>query len=224
VHGQALRAAWLASSLQRFLRRAVVAVIRRRLDTAVQAAMSALEERRMVDTVTREAVAHLVEPERFEILDVMGPTIQFLTSPEADDLWPCVMRGTIPPGVDIPLHSHRDPETFVAISGEVEGLVDAPEGMKWVRITPGDVFHVPSGARHAFRNQGPAPAVTIISSTSKIARFFQELGTPVSPGVRPSGPPSGEAIRRFLETAERYGYWNATPEENAQVGITLPGA
>jgi hypothetical protein len=30
-----------------------------------------------------------------------------------------------------------------------------------------------------------------------------------------------EELRRFHETAERYGYWNATPEENAAVGIVL---
>jgi hypothetical protein len=38
----------------------------------------------------------------------------------------------------------------------------------------------------------------------------------------PAGPPSAEAIERFLATAERYGYWNATPEENAEVGLALP--
>jgi hypothetical protein len=36
-----------------------------------------------------------------------------------------------------------------------------------------------------------------------------------------------EPLRRpfgVLATAERYGYWNAAPEENAEVGIVLPGA
>jgi len=35
-------------------------------------------------------------------------------------------------------------------------------------------------------------------------------------------PPSGETIRRFRDTARRYGYWNATPEENARLGLVLP--
>jgi hypothetical protein len=29
-------------------------------------------------------------------------------------------------------------------------------------------------------------------------------------------------IERFLATAERYGHWTATPDENAEVGLTLP--
>jgi hypothetical protein len=28
-------------------------------------------------------------------------------------------------------------------------------------------------------------------------------------------------MQRFLKTAERYGYWLATPEENAAVGVSL---
>jgi hypothetical protein len=34
--------------------------------------------------------------------------------------------------------------------------------------------------------------------------------------------PSPEAIERFLRVSERCGYWNATPEENAGVGVALP--
>jgi hypothetical protein len=59
-----------------------------------------------------------------------------------------------------------------------------------------------------------------IVSTSKMARFFQELGVPVRPGETPN-PPSPEALRHFQAISERYGYWNATPEENARVGIPL---
>jgi hypothetical protein len=37
-------------------------------------------------------------------LDVMGPTIEFLVPPADGE--PCVMRGTIPSGAAVPLHSH----------------------------------------------------------------------------------------------------------------------
>jgi hypothetical protein len=37
-----------------------------------------------------------------------------------------------------------------------------------------------------------------------------------------AGPPSPDVVERFLRTSERYGYWNATPEENAAVGVELP--
>ena len=34
--------------------------------------------------------------------------------------------------------------------------------------------------------------------------------------------PLAQDIERLLTTSVRYGYWNATPEENAAVGISLP--
>ena len=176
----------------------------------------------MPGRITNEdQIAHRIDPDRVEIMNVLGPTIQFLTSPE-DASAPCIMRGTIPPGVAIPMHSHADPETFMAIFGPVEGLVCDGNDFKWVRINPGDIFHVPGNARHGFRNPGRQPAVMTIVSTSKIGRFFQEVGTRAVQGAY-NTPPSREAIQRFLKVSERYGYWNATPEENARVGLTLPG-
>jgi hypothetical protein len=86
------------------------------------------------------------------------------------------------------------------ISGKVEGLTIPEAGFAWVGIKPGDVFHVPSGAQHAFRNRGPAPAIMTLISTSRIGRFFQEVGTPIPPGA-PPGPPTPEVMRRFLETS-----------------------
>ena len=167
-----------------------------------------------------EQIAHRIDPDRIEIINVLGPTIQFLTSPE-DTRAPCVMRGTIPPGGAVAMHSHADPETFMAISGLVEALVCEGDDFKWVRINPGDIFHVPGNARHGFRNPGRQCAVMTIVSTSKIGRFFQEVGTRAVQGAY-NTPPSREAIQRFLKVSERYGYWNATPEENARVGLTLP--
>lgn len=163
-------------------------------------------------------VAHIVDLATAETIDVLGPTVQFLTPPEED---PCVMRGMLPPDAIVPLHSHPDPETFVVLSGELEGLAHAADRFTWVRIRAGDVFHVPGGTKHAFRNRSDAPAVMILVSTSKIGRFFREIATSIVPGA-PDGPPSGETLRHFLETAKRYGYWNATPEENAEAGLSLP--
>ncbi|RRI07763.1 cupin domain-containing protein [Mesorhizobium tamadayense] len=178
----------------------------------------------------QQETAHLVDVRATEMIEIQGPTIQFLTplaaiGSTADDDGPCVMRGTIPPGVSVPLHSHHDPETFLTLSGELEGLAESRRGFEWIRIEPGDVFHVPGGARHAFRNIGQEAAVMNIVSTARIARFFREVGRPVpASGEPPLGPPSAETIRHFLATAEKYGYWNASPEENARIGIALPDA
>jgi uncharacterized RmlC-like cupin family protein len=115
----------------------------------------------------------------------------------------------------VPLHSHADPETFLAVSGEVEGLAMAEEGFRWIPIRAGDVFHVPGGARHAFRNRSREPVVTVLVSTVRLARFFHEAAAPDDPGVAPGD----EAVRHFAETAARYGHWLATPKENAAVGL-----
>ena len=169
----------------------------------------------MTHPACTERVARLVDPGGVETINVMGPTIEFLTPPdEPEDATPCVMRGTVPPGGVVPLHAHADPETFLARSGAFEGLVHSGDAFEWVPIGAGDVFHIPGGARHAFRNRSDAPAVMIIVSTARIGRFFREVSTP-------PGPPPAAAIERFLETAERYGYWNATPEENAAVGLDM---
>jgi quercetin dioxygenase-like cupin family protein len=173
-------------------------------------------------TVSRQ-VGHLVDPSDAETFDVLGPTVQFLTHPEGGDDEPCVMRGTIPPGVFVPLHTHADPETFLMISGDVEGLAQrADGGHEWIRIAPGDMFHVPGGAKHAFRNQSQAPAVMILITTVRLGRFFREVGTLVVAGKPPRRLPPEAVIQRFLTVSDRYGYWNASPGENAQVGIVVP--
>ena len=101
-------------------------------------------------------IPHLIEPGTLAKINILGPTIQFLTDP-ADDRAPCIMRGTMPSGVPVPLHSHADPETFFVLSGEVEGLTHAGEDFRWIAIKPGDVFHVPGGAKYAWRNTGKEP-------------------------------------------------------------------
>jgi len=72
-----------------------------------------------------------------------------------------------------------------------------------------------------FRNQSSEPANIIVAAPSSVGRFFREIGTPVAPDAQLPGPPSAKVIQHFLETSERYGYWNATPEENARIGIFL---
>jgi quercetin dioxygenase-like cupin family protein len=60
------------------------------------------------------------------IIEVLGPTIEFLTPLEDEDGAPCVMRGTVPPGAVVPLHSHADPETFVVLSGTSSTCPETP--------------------------------------------------------------------------------------------------
>jgi mannose-6-phosphate isomerase-like protein (cupin superfamily) len=136
------------------------------------------------------------------ILDLPdGATAEILTP--LGDRMPCVLRGTIPAGGVVPLHSHADPETFLMTDGEIEGFL----GGEWARREAGDVHHVPGHARHAWRNVSRGPAEMFLVTTGTLARFFREVA---------ADPDS------FLEISDRYGYWNATPEENAAIGLTVP--
>jgi quercetin dioxygenase-like cupin family protein len=166
-------------------------------------------------------IANVVDPKSAARLDVFGPTIQILTPLTGEQDAPCIMRGMIPPDGIVPLHSHVDPEIFVLMSGELEGLSQRADGFVWIPVRPGDVFYVPSSVKHAFRNRWREPAICTIVSTVKLGRFFDSIGIPVPTGAEPVAPPSPERIRRFLETADAFGYWNAGPDENARLGLNL---
>jgi hypothetical protein len=45
--------------------------------------------------------ARLIHSEGLERLEILGPTIQFVTD-AANAEAPCIIRGTVPPGVSIP--------------------------------------------------------------------------------------------------------------------------
>jgi quercetin dioxygenase-like cupin family protein len=154
------------------------------------------------------------------VLDVFGPTVQFLATPEEANDSHCVMKGVIPPGGVVPLHSHSGVECFLMLSGQQEVLVETDGNHRWTLCVPGDFIQVPSEARHAFRNLSDEPAVSLVTTTETLGRFFQEVGRPVSPHDAPM-PPTPEDMQHFVASALRAGYWLATPEENASVGLTL---
>ena len=53
---------------------------------------------------------------------VLGPRIQFLTALSENDDDYCLIKGTVPAGVVVPLHSHAERETFYVVGGEIQGL------------------------------------------------------------------------------------------------------
>ena len=146
--------------------------------------------------------------------------MEFLTSPQEANIDFCLLRGTIPPGVSVPLHSHPDTEDFFVISGEVQALRQGTQGYGWVVLKAGDYLHVPSGARHGWRNVSSEPIVALLITTTTLAKFFQEVGRPVEDRPEPLTPEFlAQFLTRFETASAKYGYWNATPEENAAVGI-----
>jgi quercetin dioxygenase-like cupin family protein len=153
-------------------------------------------------------------------VDLVGPTIEFLTSPQEANIDFCVLRGVLPPGVSVPLHSHPDTEDFFVLSGEVQALRQTAQGYEWINAKAGDYLHVPGGTRHGWRNVSTEPMVAYLITTTKLARFFQEVGRPLAATPQPEiAQDLGQFLARFEAVSAKYGYWNATPEENAAVGI-----
>ena len=141
----------------------------------------------------------------------LRPMNEYLTevSDNAGDY--CLIRCTLPAGAVVPMHSHADRETFYVVSGSINAL----RGDRWEELGPGDVFDVRDGAKHAWRNSSQLAASIICVTTTKMARFLQEISSSAA-GSLPE-----EQVRRFLKLVQANGYWLASPEENSAVGLTV---
>jgi quercetin dioxygenase-like cupin family protein len=147
---------------------------------------------------------------------VLGVLLQFLSTPEQINDPISVMRGTLPSGIVIPLHSHADPEIFYVLNGSLE--VFQAEG--WQTVTTGEVVSIPGNVRHALRNTSPSPITLITVSKQELYSFFRELARPFDPNSPPA-PPTPEEMQQLFSVAEKYEYWIASPDENAAIGISL---
>ena len=149
-----------------------------------------------------------------------GTLFEFLTSPAETGSEICLIRGTIPPGVAVPLHSHSDVELFYVLEGSLEAFQLGNGNHGWVSFGPGDVVSIPGNTKHALRNSSPFPSTAMVETTSKLYSFFEEVSKPVDRD-RAAKAPTPEEIQKLLETAARYGYWMGSPEENAAIGLVL---
>jgi quercetin dioxygenase-like cupin family protein len=147
---------------------------------------------------------------------VLGVLLQFLSTPEQIHDHISVMRGTVPPGVVIPLHRHADPEIFYVLNG----LLEVFQSERWQTVSTGEVVSIPGNARHALRNTSPSATTTITVNKQELYSFFRELAQPFDPNSPPA-PPGPEEMQQLFSVAEKYKYWLASPEENAAIGILL---
>jgi quercetin dioxygenase-like cupin family protein len=152
---------------------------------------------------------------------VLGVLLQFLSTPEQINDQISMMRGTVPSGVVIPLHSHADPEIFYVLNGSLEVFQAEVPSAGWQTVSAGEVVSIPGNVRHALRNTSPSPITSITVSKQELYRFFRELARPFDPN-RPPAPPTPEEMRQFFSAAQKYEFWFASPDENAAIGISLP--
>jgi quercetin dioxygenase-like cupin family protein len=85
----------------------------------------------MRDHHSSRILHHIAAGSGTTILDVAGLTVEFLTGLQDAPGDFCVMRGTIPPGAVVPIHSHDSTETFLVLSGTKQPLVPGEHGLEW---------------------------------------------------------------------------------------------
>jgi quercetin dioxygenase-like cupin family protein len=141
----------------------------------------------------------------------LRPSNQYLTEVTHDEHDFCVMLCTLPRGVVVPLHSHADRETFYVITGNP----DIFRGDQWESLSPGQVVDVQNGIRHAWRNSSEATVSMICITTMRMARFLRDVA------VDGDLPTSSVDRQRFLKLVGEHGYWLASPEENAAIGLQV---
>ena len=147
---------------------------------------------------------------------VLGVLVQFLSTPEQINDQICVMRGTVPSGVVIPLHRHADPEIFYVLNGSLEVF----QSGGWQTVTAGEAVSIPGSVRHALRNTSRGPTTLITVSKQELYSFFRELARPFNP-TSPPAPPTPDEMQQLFSVAKKYDYWLASPDENAAIGISL---
>jgi mannose-6-phosphate isomerase-like protein (cupin superfamily) len=97
------------------------------------------------------------------------------------------------PGGGPPPHSHtNEDETFVALDGEFELLMDG----QWHKLVPGEAALAKRGSVHTFRNSGKVMGRLMIFVTpGGFEKYLQEIGS-YSPATD---------IAKIIEISNRYG-------------------
>lgn len=136
------------------------------------------------------------------------PSSRNLTNLTEDDDNYCVLHCTLPPGAIVPMHSHADRETFYVLNGRA----DAFRGDRWETLGPGDLFDAQDGIRHAWRNSSGAPVSMLCVTTMRMGRFLRDIAV---------DPRDSASAGRFLALVQEHGYWLASAEENAAIGLAV---
>ena len=138
-----------------------------------------------------------------QTVSVVGDTYRILVSGKETGGAFAVIDMLIPPGGGPGPHAHPDfHESFYVIDGEIEvrseaGSYTAGKG-SFVLIPRGGVVH-------CFKNKADRIAHILCTvAPSGLEEFFLEIGQPVAVGAF-LAPPDGEAMKKILPIAERYG-------------------
>jgi quercetin dioxygenase-like cupin family protein len=132
---------------------------------------------------------------------VLGDRLSIIAHLDGQDLY--VVDVAVPPGSGTPPHKHPAPEILRLLEGTIDFWCETDQGCVEVRAKPGDVFTVPPGAPHGYRNTGATEARMMLIADRRMLDFFREVGAAEAP---PPGPPAAEEISRVMGAAARHGF------------------
>ena len=170
-----------------------------------------------MQATTKTQAGHAADKQLFS---AAGVFLQFLASPDEVGDAICLIRGTMPPGVVVPLHSHAEPEILYVLDGAVQAYRSTERANGWTNAAAGDVVIIQGSVKHALRNASPLPATLALVTKSQLYQFFRELAAPFDPN-QPLSALTPEAMQQLYEVAAKYGYWLASPAENAAIGLNM---
>ena len=107
--------------------------------------------------------------------------IEFLASPDEIGSKICLIRGTVPPGVVVPLHSHRDLEIFYVLEGSVEAFRSEDNIDRWTTAGVGAVVAIPGNSSMHGVMPYRSPPPWLLRQPRRCSNSFVKLPSLLSP-------------------------------------------
>ena len=162
----------------------------------------------------------LINSKNEATFNILGPEVQFVVDPAETAGAFVLIRGVVAPGINIPLHSHADPEVMCVLDGALEFLQHDGKAGRWLTAHRGEFISIPGNVKHALRNTSSENTFLVLVTTPNIYGFFRAIANPVNPDSKP-GPPTSAEMERLMALSAKHNYWLASPEENAAIGLTF---
>jgi hypothetical protein len=105
------------------------------------------------------------------------------------------------------------------LDGSLEVFQSNESSSGWTTAGAGDVATIPGNVKHALRNSSSLPVTSVTVTKTELYEFFREVAMPFDPN-QPPVPPTVEVMQKLFDVAAKHGYWLASREENAAIGIT----
>ena len=145
-----------------------------------------------------------------------GVVAEVLLETRMGEIEVAVLRTSFAPGAIVPLHAHPEAEEHHVEAGHIEFYHEGT----WTDASAGTRLRVAPGDFHAMRNTGPNVAAMLTLLPGSLLAYVREVAPPLD-GTPAAQLTSDAAVAHVAERRSR-GYVNASPVDNAAIGIMLP--